>query len=182
MFALKDLLAKCGSANLAVQGGDAFDPKAGRASYLFNPTITGIDQADAVLIIGSNPRKEPAVLNARIRKRWRTGQLKVGVIGAKADLTYDYDYLGAGTDTLNDFAGGKHSFTEVLKGAKNPIVLVGAGSLSRHDGAAVLALAAKIATSVGAVKDGWNGFAVLHDTASRVGALDIGFGAGAGGL
>src|SRR6185503_3777597 len=97
------------------------------------------------LIIGSNPRKEAAVLNARIRKRWRTGHLKVGLIGAKADLTYDYDYLGAGTDSLGELASGKHSFTEVLKGAKNPIVLVGAGALARHDGAAVLALAAKVA-------------------------------------
>ena len=182
MFALKELLAKCGSANLAVQGGDAFDPKAGRASYIFNPTIAGIEQADALLIVGSNPRKEAAVLNARIRKRWRTGQLKIGVIGAKADLTYTYDYLGAGTDSLSDLAAGKHSFADVLKGAKNPIVLVGAGGLARQDGAAVLALAAKIAADFGAVKDGWNGFAVLHDTASRVGALDIGFAAGAGGL
>ena len=73
MFALKELLAKFGSVNLATQGGDAFDPKAGRASYIFNPTIAGIDQADALLIVGSNPRKEAAVLNARIRKRWRTG-------------------------------------------------------------------------------------------------------------
>src|SRR5882672_8713499 len=182
MFALKELLAKCGSANLAVQGGDAFDAKAGRASYIFNPTIAGIEQADALLIIGSNPRKEAAVLNARIRKRWRSGQLKVGVIGAKADLTYDYDYLGAGTDSLTELAAGKHSFAEVLKGAKHPIVLVGAGSLARHDGAAVLALTAKLAADFGALKDDWNGFAVLQDTASRAGALDIGFAPGAGGL
>jgi NADH-quinone oxidoreductase subunit G len=182
MFALKELLAKCGSANLAVQGGDAFDPRAGRASYIFNPTIAGIEQADALLIIGSNPRKEAAVLNARIRKRWRTGQLKVGVIGARADLTYDYDYLGAGTDSLGELAGGKHSFANVLKEAAKPIVLVGAGAFARHDGAAVLALAAKIAADLGAFKDGWNGFAVLQDTASRVGALDIGFAPGAGGL
>jgi NADH-quinone oxidoreductase subunit G len=178
MFALKELLTKCGSANLAVQGGAAFDPRAGRASYIFNPTIAGIDQADALLIIGSNPRKEAAVLNARIRKRWRTGHLKIGVVGAKADLTYAHDYIGAGTDSLGDLAAGKHSFADVLKGAKNPIVLVGAGALARHDGGAVLALAAKIATDFGAVKDGWNGFGVLHDTASRVGALDIGFGGG----
>ena len=182
MFALKDLLAKYGSVNLAVQGGDAFDPRAGRGSYIFNPTIAGIDRADALLIIGSNPRKEAAVLNARIRKRWRTGQLKIGVIGTKADLTYDYDYLGAGTDSLSELAAGKHSFADVLKGAKNPIVLVGSGAIARHDGAAVLAAAAKLAADVGAVKDGWNGFAVLHDTASRVGALDIGFAASAGGL
>jgi NADH-quinone oxidoreductase subunit G len=181
MFALKELLTKLGSANLAVQGGDAF-AGAGRASYIFNPTIAGIDQADALLIVGANPRKEAAVLNARIRKRWRSGHLKVGVIGAQADLTYTYDYLGAGTDSLGDLVAGKHSFADVLKGAKNPIVLVGAGGLARQDGAAVLAMAAKIAGDVGAIKDGWNGFGVLHDTASRVGALDIGFAAGAGGL
>jgi NADH-quinone oxidoreductase subunit G len=182
MFALKELLAKCGSVNLAVQGGDSFDPKAGRASYIFNPAIAGIDHADALLIVGSNPRKEAAVLNARIRKRWRSGQLKIGVIGAKADLTYTYDYLGAGTDSLSDLTAGKHSFADVLKNAKNPIVLVGAGAAGRHDGRAVLALAAKLALDVGAVKDGWNGFAVLQDTASRVGALDIGFTTGVGGL
>ena len=182
MFALKDLLAKCGSANLAVQGGDAFDPKAGRASYIFNPTIAGIDRADALLIIGSNPRKEAAILNARIRKRWRTGQLKVGLIGAKADLTYDYDHLGAGADSLAQLADGKGSFLDVLKKAEHSIVLVGSGAASRHDGGTVLALAAKLASGVGAIKEGWNGFAVLHDAASRVGALDIGFAPGAGGL
>ena len=182
MFALKELLAKLGSANLAVQGGDAFDVGAGRASYIFNPTIAGIDQADALLIVGANPRKEATVLNARIRKRWRSGHLKIGVVGAQADLTYTYDYLGAGTDSLGDLGAGKHSFADILKGAKNPMVLVGAGGLARQDGAAVLAMAARIASDFGAIKDGWNGFGVLHDTASRVGALDIGFAPGAGGL
>ena len=182
MFALKELLAQYGSVNLATQRTAAFDPKAGRASYLFNPTILGIEQADALLIIGSNPRREAAVLNARIRKRWRTGQMKVGVIGEQADLTYKYEHLGAGVETLSDLAAGKHSFAEVLKNAKNPIVLVGAGATGRHDGAAVLAAAAKLATDLGAVKDGWNGFAVLHSAASTVGALDIGFVPGEGGL
>jgi len=175
MFALKELLAKYGSANLAVQGGDAFDSKAGRGSYIFNPTISGIDLADALLIVGANPRREAAVLNARIRKRWRTGALKIGLIGEKADLTYHYDYLGAGSDSLNELANGKGAFTNVLKNAKHPIVMVGAGAAARHDGAAVLSLAAKIAVDCGALKDDWNGFAVLQDTASRVGALDIGF-------
>ena len=182
MFALKELLTKLGSNNLATQDGGAFDPKAGRASYTFNPTIAGIEQADALLIVGSNPRKEAAVLNARIRKRWRTGALKIGVIGDKADLTYGYEHLGAGTDTLGDLAAGKHSFADVLKGAKNPIVLVGAGAAARHDGAAVLALAAKLAVDFGALKDDWNGFAVLHNAASRVGALDIGFAPSPGSL
>jgi len=182
MFALKDLLAKRGSVNLAVQGGDAFDPNGGRAGYTFNPGIAGIDQADALLILGSNPRKEAAVLNARIRKRWRSGQLRIGLIGARVDLTYPYEYLGAGTDSLAELAAAKHSFADVLKAAKNPLVLVGTGAVARHDGMEVLAAAAKLALDFGAVKDDWNGFAVLHDTASRVGALDVGFAPGEGGL
>jgi NADH-quinone oxidoreductase subunit G len=182
MFALKDLLSAFGSANFATQSGAAFDPKLGRASYLFNPTIAGIEQADALLIVGSNPRKEAAVLNARIRKRWRTGQLKVGVIGDKVPLTYDYEHLGAGPDTLADVAAGKHSFADVLRNAKNAIVLVGAGVAARHDGAAALSLAAKLALDVGAVRDDWNGFAVLHTAASEAGALDIGFVPGGEGL
>jgi NADH-quinone oxidoreductase subunit G len=182
IFALKELMAKLGSANLAVQGGGAFDPKAGRASYIFNPTIAGIEQADALLIVGSNPRKEAAVLNARIRKRWRSGQLKIGVIGDNADLTYGYDHIGAGTGSLSDLAAGKHSFGDVLKNAKHPIVLVGAGAAARNDGAAVLALAARLALDVGVIKDGWDGFAVLQHAASTVGALDIGFAPGSGGL
>ncbi|RTL54744.1 MAG: NADH-quinone oxidoreductase subunit G [Bradyrhizobiaceae bacterium] len=178
MFALKQLLAALGSANVATQHGDAFDPGLGRASYIFNPTIAGIEQADALLIVGANPRREATILNARIRKRWRTGNLKIGVIGEKADLTYAYDYLGAGTDTLNDLAAGKHSFADTLKNAKNPIVLVGAGA----GGAPLFALAAKLAGDFGIIKDGWNGFGVLHNAASQVGALDVGFAPAGGSL
>src|SRR6516164_9563436 len=183
MFALKDLMTRLGVTNIDCrQDGSKLIPAWGRASYLFNATVAGIEKADALLIVGSNPRREAAVLNARIRKRWRSGQIKIGVIGPKADLTYGYDYLGAGTDTLGDIADGKHSFANVLKNAKHPIILVGSGAAARHDGRAVLASAAKLAVDVGALKDGWNGFAVLHDTASRVGALDVGFTPGAGGL
>ena len=103
MFALKELLTGLRVKNLDCrQDGSRLDPAWGRASYIFNATIAGIEQADALLIIGANPRKEAPVLNARIRKRWRAGNLKIGVIGERADLTYDYDYLGAGPETLAD--------------------------------------------------------------------------------
>jgi NADH-quinone oxidoreductase subunit G len=183
MFALKDLLAKFGSANLAVQGGDAFDPALGRGSYIFNPTLAGVEQADALLIVGANPRREAAVLNARIRKRWRApGAFAIGLIGERADLTYPVQYLGAGPETLGELAACRGDFANALKDAKNPMVLLGAGALARPDGAAVAALAARAATALGAVKDGWNGFAVLHGAAARVGGLDIGFVPGEGGL
>ncbi len=183
IFALKDLMTRLGAANLDCrQDGSALDPAWGRASYLFNATIAGIESSDALLIVGSNPRREAAVLNARIRKRWRAGNFPVGLIGEKIDLTYAYDYLGAGPETLADVAAGRHAFADALKKAERPIVMLGAGAVARPDGAAVAALAAKAAIELGAVKNGWNGFSVLHAAASRVGALDIGFVPGRGGL
>ncbi len=182
MYALKQLMASLGSTNIDCrQDGAALDPAKGRASYLFNATIEGIEDADAVLIIGSNPRLEAPVLNARIRKRWRRGDLKVGVIGEAADLTYETTYLGAGTDTLTDLAAGKNSFFDILKGASKPLIIIGQGALARVDGVSILANAAKLAQAVGAVGGDWNGFSVLHTAASRVGGLDIGFVPGEGG-
>lgn len=182
MFALKELLVSLGSANYDCrQDGVALDPALGRASYIFNPTIEGIEQADALLIVGSNPRFEGSVLNARIRKRWRRGGFPIAVIGEAAELRYDYNYLGAGPDTLADLVAGKNSFADVLKSAKKPMIIVGQGALSRADGAAVLSQVAALATAVGAVSDEWNGFAVLHTAASRVGGLDVGFVPGQGG-
>jgi NADH-quinone oxidoreductase subunit G len=176
MFALKEFMARLGVTNTDCrQDGAVLDPALGRASYLFNATVAGIEQADGLMIIGANPRKEAPVLNARIRKRWRTGGLKIGVIGEKADLTYDYAYLGAGPETLATFVD--HAPAKLEK----QIWLIGQGALARPDGAAILSMAAKAALSTGAVKDGWNGFSVLHTAAARVGALDIGFVPGAGG-
>ncbi|MFJ6343860.1 NADH-quinone oxidoreductase subunit NuoG, partial [Rhizobium sp. NPDC092017] len=176
MYALSELLKSLGSENLDCrQDGTALDPSLGRASYIFNPSIQGIEAADALLIVGANPRFEAAVLNSRIRKRWRRGKFPIGVIGEHADLRYSYDYLGAGPDTLADLVGGSHKFAEVLKNAQNPMIIIGQGALIREDGAQVLANAAKLAAAVGVVKDGWNGFAVLHTAASRVGGLDLGF-------
>jgi NADH-quinone oxidoreductase subunit G len=181
IFALKDLMTRLGVANLDCrQDGSALDPSWGRATYLFNASVAGIQAADALLIVGATPRKEAAVLNARIRKRWRAGNVPIGLIGPKADLTYPYDYLGAGPETLADI--GRHSFADALRKAARPLILVGAGALARRDGAAIASLAARAAVELGAVKDGWNGYSVLHSAASRVGALDLGFVPGEGGL
>ncbi len=177
MFALKTLFAKLGSPNIDCrQDGSKLHPKFGRASYLFNSTIAGIDQADAILIIGSNPRREAAVLNARIRKRWLAGGVLTGLVGEKADLTYKYNYLGAGPESLAAFAD--HPPAAKTK----PMFILGAGALARPDGEAVLSLAAKAALSLGVVKDGWNGFNVLQSAASRVGGLDLGLVPGDDGL
>src|SRR5262245_50843866 len=181
MFALKDLMTRLEVKNIDCrQDGSQLNPGWGRASYLFNATIAGIEKADALLIVGSNPRREAAVLNARIRKRWRAGNFPIGLIGEKADLTYNYEYLGAGAESLAALGGSK--FAETLKAAQRALILVGAGALARKDGATIASLAAKAAAEFGAITEGWNGFSVLHSAASRVAAMDLGLVPGAGGF
>jgi len=185
MYALKLLFAGLGSPHLECrQDGSPFDPAQGRASYLFNSTVAGIDKADAVLLVGTNPRLESSVLNSRILKGYRAGRMKIGVIGEKADLTYEYDYLGAGPQTLKEVAEGRHPFAKVLKESTCPMIIVGPGAYGRPDGAEIVRLAAQAAKNLGVLRpdEGWNGFNILHSAAGRVGGLDLGFVPQKGGL
>ncbi len=185
MFALKQLMHKLGSLNLDCrQDGAKLHPRNGRASYIFNSTIAGLDEADALLLIGVNPRVEAAVLNARILKGWRGRRLKIGLIGEAADLGYPYDYLGAGPQTLADLADGSHPFARTLKDARRPMLILGSAAFARQDSMAIADLAGQIAVSAGMLRedDGWNGYNVLHAAAARVGGLDIGFVPGLDGL
>lgn len=175
MFALKLLAESLGSGNIDCrQDGAAYDPSV-RASYLFNTTIAGIDEADACLIIGSNTRWEAPILNARLRKRYLKGGFKAAVVGEKLDLTFGYDHLGFTADVLNAIVDGSHPFAETLKAAKKPMLILGQGALTRKDGAAILAAAHKIAVAYDFVLEDWNGFNVLHTAAARVGGLELGF-------
>ncbi len=184
MFALNDLLTQLGIKSIDCrQDGAKLTPAYGRDSYLFNTTIAGIDEADVILLVGTNPRYEAAVLNARILKRYRQGGLKVGLIGEQRSLTYPYEYLGAGPQTLSEVAEGSHSFANILKSAQRPMVIVGSGACARADGQGVLGLAARIAQAAMDGKEpGWSAFNVLHTAASRVGGLDLGLVPGKGGL
>ncbi len=167
-FSARQLADQLGIKNIDCrQDGTPLGENGGRAGYLFNTGIAGIEEADAILLVGCNPRLEAPVLNARIRKRYARGGCSIAVIGEQADLTYNYTYLGAGPDSLTQLLNADGA--QVAK----PMIIVGQGALARPDGAAVLAQAWKLAQKVGAVKDGWNGFNVLHTAAGRVGALDV---------
>ncbi|MFI5011846.1 MAG: NADH-quinone oxidoreductase subunit NuoG [Hyphomicrobiales bacterium] len=183
LFALELLMEKLGTKNIdAREDGSALHPKFGRASYLFNAAIPGIEEADAILLVGVNPRVDAAILNARIRKRWRMGNVHIGLIGERADLTYPYEYLGAGAQTLASIASSEGEFALAFGAAKKPMLILGRGALSGEAGLANLVLAAKAAQAFGLARDGWNGFCVLNAAASRVGALDLHFVPGEGGL
>ena len=175
MKAALDLFGGMGVKNLDCRQDGMALGAGPRESWLLNSTIAGIEEADVILLVGTNPRLEAPVFNARLRKRWMAGALRVGVIGEQADLTYGYDYLGAGPQTLSGLSRAKNDFVTALKGAKKPAIIVGAGALARADGGAVLAAAAAAAKTFGMT---WN---VLHTAAARVGGLDLGFVPGEGG-
>ncbi|KAJ2831970.1 ndufs1 NADH-ubiquinone oxidoreductase subunit [Coemansia furcata] len=186
LVALKDLLNAAGCERLAVDarsGGGAAEPADVRSAYTFNATLAGVEDADAVLLVGTNPRREAAVLNARLRKPYLAGTAAFGVVGDACDLTFDYTHVGATPAAIDALATGSHVFAKTLREAKRPLVIVGAGVAEQAGGAAVLAAVARLAASVPAlVTDAWNGLSTLQYAAGRTAALDIGYGAGCGDL
>lgn len=178
MTALKDVMTSLGVKNLDCRTDGTLFDVSNRAGYTFNSTIAGIEKADVILLVGTNPRWEAPLVNARIRKTILSKRVKVGVIGENRDLSYATTYIGSGPESLN----GQHSFFDLIKAAKNPLMIVGQGAFLRPDGEAVHASLQAFAEKFGFVKDGWNGFNILQTNASRVGALDIGFVPQDGGL
>ncbi len=181
MVLVRELAERLGCPNVDCRQDGARLEGRVRAEYLFNTTIAGIEQADFCLLVGTNPRWEAPLVNARLRKRWRMGGFRVARIGAPFDLTYPVEDLGEGPETLRAIAEGKHEICEALKAAERPMLVLGTGAVARGDGAAVLALAHRIAERFGLVAEGWNGFNLLHTAASRVAGLDLGLVPGEGG-
>ena len=169
MKAAMDLFRSLGVKSLDCRQDGSVLGSGPRESWLFNSTIAGIEEADAIMIIGANPRLEAPVLNARIRRRWLTGKLLTGVIGEAADLTYRYNHLGTSPEAIRQFvAHGPIS-------KEKPMFIIGQGALNRPDSAAVLHMLGQAAKSMGVVREGWNGFNILHTAAARVAGLDMGF-------
>jgi len=181
LVALKDLINKLGSDNTALdQASGSSSPVAGvdiRSNYLFNATIPGVERADAILLVGTNPRHEAAVLNSRIRKSWIHTGLEVGLVGERVDTTYGYDYLGQDAKALADFISGKGEFAKKFAAAKRPLIIVGSAIGEHADGPAVYNALVKFVEKNKSrlVTPEWNGFTVLQRAASRAAAYDIGF-------
>lgn len=174
---LKELMQSLKSPNMdCLTDGSVMDTST-PAGYMFNSSIKGIDEADAVLLIGTNPRKEAAIINARIRKSWLNKKIPIALIGERIDLTYPYEYLGASPSSITELLKGKSKFVKNFKQAEKPMIIIGSGVFQRADGLAIHHLLFNLAENLGVVKpnSNWNGFNVLHNNASRTGALYAGF-------
>jgi NADH-quinone oxidoreductase subunit G len=184
MKAALDLFRALGSANTDCRQDGAALGVGPREGWLFNSGLQGIENADAILIVGANPRVEAPLLNARLRKVWLAGKTEIGLIGEQANLTFDYNWLGAGSKTVGKLPKAAVDF---LTKAERPAIIVGSGALTGETGPAVLNALGALAKKVGVVapdsqeEGGWNGFNVLHTAAARVAGLDMGFVPGEGG-
>jgi NADH dehydrogenase (ubiquinone) Fe-S protein 1 len=180
LVALKDLLNRMGSEEVYVDAPHT--PAHGvdlRASYTMNSTLEGVEEADALLLIGTNPKHEAAVFNGRIRKAYLRG-LDIGWVGEKpADAIYAFDHLGDGVDGIAQLMQGNHAFSAKLKQAKKPMIIVGSGVVEHQEGQSVLAQVAALVNQHKEqfYQEGWNGVNVLQREAGRTAALDIGYGA-----
>ena len=174
MLALKELMLSLGSPNLDCRQDGAYLPTTERGDYLFNSTIAGIETADLILLVGTNPRLEAPLVNTRIRKRYLKGGLTIANLGNVHDLTYPVMELGSNPQILSDLLAGNHPLSEKLSHAARPMIIVGMPALARPDGKAVFETAKALAAEF-MQREGWNGFNILHTAAARTGALDIGF-------
>ena len=181
MIALKDFMEALGSPHLDCRQDRVKIKNEARCGYLFNTSIGGIEKADFCLLIGTNPRWEAPLINARLRKNYLFTGLPVALLGAPHDLGYPVDHLGEDPLILEKIKRGRHPLSAKLKAAEYPMMIVGPQALRRDDGSAILQCAYEIADKYGFVikskqkpEKHWNGFNVLHTAASRVGGIDLG--------
>ncbi|WOG97441.1 hypothetical protein DCAR_0416781 [Daucus carota subsp. sativus] len=174
MMALKDLLNKMGSNNVWCEGNGLNVNADLRSGYLLNSGISGLENADLFLLVGTQPRVEAAMVNARIRKTVLATQAKVGYVGPPADLNYNHEHLGTGPEVLTQIAEGRHPFSSLLKNAKNPAIVVGAGIFERKDKDAIFSVVEAIAKQGNAIRPDWNGLNILLLNAAQAAALDLG--------
>jgi NADH-quinone oxidoreductase subunit G len=162
VYALKSLVEGQGG-QVESRTDGAKLPCDNRSAYVGTATIEDIDRAKLIQLIGTNPRNEAPVLNARIRKAWLSGA-NIGLVGQSVDLTYDYTHAGKDLAALTGLVGKEYSAVKDVPS----VVIIGQGALCGEDGAAVLSHAMKLAEDTGSK------FMVLHTAAARVGAMDVG--------
>ena len=146
-----------------------------RTSYIFNSSIKEIDNSDCILLIGANPKWEASVLNSRIRKSYLYNNCKIGLIGKKIDLNYEYFHLSENIDHLNDLLNNESKFCKILSNSKKPLMIIGNSAINNQEGESIINICANLAKKFKIINKDFNGFNILQQDISKVGALDIGF-------
>ncbi len=144
-----------------------------KMNYIFNSSITGIEDADLILLVGTNPRHEATILNARIRKTFVQKKTPIFSIGNPGDLTYEYEIIGDNTEDIKKIVNKEHNFSQKLLSAKKPIIIIGESALELKSGEYIFEEFKKFLTKNNLINENWNGFNILVQNASTVGLLDL---------
>jgi len=145
-----------------------------RTNYIFNSSIKGIEDSDLVILIGTNPRLEATILNARIRKAYLKNNLEINSIGDPGDLTYPYKKIGNSTSIIQKIVSGKHQLSEKIKKSKKPIIIIGESALNGRAGKYIFETLKNFLSDNNFINENWNALNILNQNASRVGAVDLG--------
>lgn len=176
IVAFRDLMHRLGCENIENRRHPAQVSADFRANYLMNSKITGVEEADTLLVIGTNLRTQSPVFNARIRRAVTHNDLRVAVVGPAEDLGYHYSHIGNSANTLKDILSGAHPYAAKLAKAKLPMILVDSSVLKREDGEAILALIQELGSKFKFINPeaNWNGINVFHSNVGNIAALELG--------
>ena len=181
IMVLKDFMSKIGVQNLDCRQDGSLIDRRHRSLYIFNSTINGIDDSDCLLLLGTNPRKEAPIINARIRKRFLRGNYPIGLIGDAFDLTYDYNHISKTPEGINSIVNEKNNFYNILKSSNRAMIIIGMSVFTHPDVNNIIKSLYLLCDKTNVINKDWNGYNVLHTCASRVGGIDLGFVPGKGG-
>ena len=145
-----------------------------RENYLFNTSINGIEVSDLIFLIGTNPRYEATILNARIRKSYVNSNTKIISLNDLGDLTYAYKSLDGQTQTLKDIFKDNHEISKLIKDSKAPAIILGESFLKYNSSKYLFNIIKEFLNKNGKLNNDWNALNILSSDASTVGSIDIG--------
>jgi len=175
MYSFKSFFEKCvGSTNLECRHNKIYINPKERMNYIFNSSIKGTEESDLILLVGTNPRLEATILNARIRKAYLRNKPKIYSVGDPGDLTYPYQNIGSNTSIIRDIASGSHEVSDKIKKSKRPLIIIGESALNDEVGEYIFETLKNFLVDNNFVTEKWNALNVLAQQASRVGAIDLG--------
>ena len=175
IYSFKSFFETCiGSKNLECRQDRVYINPEERINYIFNSSINGIEDSDFILLVGTNPRLEATILNARIRKTYVKNKLKIYSIGDVGDLTYPYINIGSNTSIIKEIALGSHEISNKIKKSKRPIIIIGESALAGKSGKYIFETLKNFLFNNNFINKDWNGLNVLNQQASRAGAIDLG--------
>ena len=175
LYIFKEFFNKClNSKNFEFRDSNIYINKDKRENYLFNSKINGIEESDFIFLIGTNPRYEATILNARIRKAHLKNKTKIFSLNDMGNLTYPYEYLEGKSDTIKEIIEEKHKVSKLIKDSKKPIIIIGESALSSESGKYIFESIKSFLKINKKITDDWNPINIIFKNASTVGSLDLG--------